>query len=115
MLGELLMLAALVQTREVPKNPTEVIFTCADHDRDDQHELDIIRSSDGTVLQTILLGDPPADAAGLITAAINVQPIAFGTYTAVARAVAGGVKSENSDPSNAWERVPGKPGTVRVQ
>lgn len=91
------------------KNPSGIAFTCPDHDRDDQHELDIVKESDGSLLQTLLLGDPPASATGEVVGSINVQPIAFGQYRFVLRAVAGALKSENSLPSDIWERVPGRP------
>jgi len=110
MFAVLLIAATLgVQTpAPIVKNPTAVVFTCADHARDDQHEIDIVNSS-GVVVQTMLVGDPPADANGDVVVTINVQPIAFGSYTFVARAVAAAVKSANSTPSDVWDRVPGAP------
>lgn len=105
--------AAHAQTREI--NPTRVIFSCADnHDQHTSHEVDILRV-DGTVLQTVILGTAPPDASGDVTLTINVQPIAFGTYTVRVRAVAGGVKGADSLPSNVWDRVPGAPGKPKVQ
>jgi hypothetical protein len=97
---------------QVVKNPNRATFTCPDHAADDQHELDIIRESDNFVISTLLLGDP-VETAGEVTTTINVQPIAFGRYYAVVRAVAGPLKSESSAPSNVFERGPLRPGTVR--
>jgi len=96
------------------KNPTAVAFTCPDHARDDQHEIDIVRVSDGAVIQTILGGDPD-EVSGEVTVAINVQPVAFGQYQVIVRAVAGLLKSDNSNPSAIWERTPGRPSGVVVR
>jgi hypothetical protein len=115
MIAELLLAATMLQSTPAPKNPTTVTFNCADHDRDDQHELDIIRVSDGAVIQTVLLGDPAADANGVVTATVNVQPIAFGQYKVRVRAVAGTVKSADSADSNVFDRVPGSPTKVNIQ
>jgi hypothetical protein len=112
MLAELL-LSATLQVTQLVKNPTTIQFVCVDHDKDDQHELDVIRASDNTVIATLLLGDPPADANGLVTATLNVHPIAFGTYFGKVRAVAGTLKSDDSAPSNQFQRAPGQP-TVLV-
>jgi len=91
------------------KNPTVLVFACADHDRDDQHEVDIVRDSDGQVIQTLLVGDPPAASNGDVEVNVNVQPVAFGRYHFVARSVAGSLKSNNSTPSEVWERGPVAP------
>src|SRR3990167_849799 len=96
------------------KNPRAVVFTCPDHDRDDGHEVDIVNSA-GTVIHTLQGGDPPADANGEVTIAINVQPIAFGDYTIIVRAVAGPLRSVNSAPSAVWQRVPGAPSQPGVR
>jgi len=119
MLHTLLLATALfAQTPPPPapvvKNPTLVTFTCADHDRDTQHELDII-NVDGAVVQTLLIGDPPADADGVVHATINVQPVAFGSYTVKVRAVAGDLKSDDSVASAVWQRVPGAPSKPSVR
>ena len=90
------------------KNPSAVAFLCPDHATDDQHEIDIVRVSDGVVIQTILGGDPPL-VAGEVVIPVNVMPVAFGQYRFVARAVAGIIKSNNSVPSDVWERAPGPP------
>jgi hypothetical protein len=111
MIVELALTASLLQSATV-KNPRNVEFACPDHDRDDQHELDIVRTSDGAVIQTLLLGDPPVSADGLVRATFNVQPVAFGEYVARVRVVAGGQKSEDSPDSNVWARTPGSPSGV---
>jgi len=104
-----LLLALSLVFQASVKNPRFIDFECPDHTLDDQHELEIVRVSDGVVIQTILLGDPPATTLGIVTAPLNIQPVAFGTYFVRIRAVVGTVKSELSDPSNTWDRVPGKP------
>src|SRR5688572_21878486 len=97
------------------KNPSLIAFQCPDHDRDDAHEIDIVRASDGAVIQTLAGGDPPLTAQGEVEVAVNVQPVGFGQYRFVVRAVAGGLKSENSLPSAIWERGPGKPTNLVVR
>jgi hypothetical protein len=104
-----LLIPMSVWGQTVVRNPRSVTFTCPDHAQDDNHEIDIVRASDGVVVQTITGGDPPADAEGMVTIALNVQPVAFGTYTVRVRAVAAGIKSDASDSSDVWERAPGKP------
>lgn len=91
------------------RNPSGIAFLCPDHDRDDQHEVDIVRESDGVVVQTLLVGDPEALPGAEVVVSVNVQPIALGSYRFVVRAVAGAVKSDNSVPSDIWERAPGAP------
>lgn len=109
--------AGAAQTPAPVKNPSVVVFECPDHDRDTDHEIDILRASDGAVIQTLQVGDPPADGSGNVTVKLNVQPIAFGTYWLVVRAVvteAGTtVRSVNSANSDTFERVPGPPGKPR--
>lgn len=104
----LLASSATAQTPPV-KNPTGLEFTCPDHATDDGHEVDIVRESDGAVIQTISAGDP-AEVAGKVTVTLNVQPVAFGVYRFVVRALAGTLVSSNSPSSDTWERVPGRPG-----
>ena len=115
MIIETLLALALVQTPVNVKNPRTVEFTCEDHATDDQHELDIVRTSDNVVIQTLALGDPVAGPGGVIAATINVQPVAFGTYYVRVRAVAGTLKSDNSSNSNLFDRVPGSPASVIVK
>jgi hypothetical protein len=114
MIIELALTAAMLQAGTV-KNPRTVEFTCQDHDRDDQHELDIIRVADGAVIQTLQLGDPAVDTDGKVRTVINVQPIAFGEYKARVRAVVGTLKSDDSADSNTFERVPGAPSGATVK
>ena len=97
------------------KNPSAVAFLCPDHGADDQHEIDIVRVSDGVVMQTLLGGDPPLSPAGEVVIVVNVMPVSFGSYRFVVRAVAGAVKSDSSVPSDIWERAPGRPTSVRPQ
>lgn len=96
------------------KNPRGVAFICPDHSLDDQHEIDIIRESDGAVIATLLAGDPALNATGEVEVFLNVQPYTFGQYRFGVRAVAGLLKSETA-LSEVWERVPGKPSNIRVQ
>jgi hypothetical protein len=110
--------AAVVAQVSIVRNPRAVVFECPDHDQDTGHEIDIVRVSDGAVIQTIQGGDPASGAVvdGLpsVTIPINVQPVIFGAYRVVVRAVAGSFKSDSSDPSAIWERAPGKPTAPRA-
>jgi hypothetical protein len=110
----LLLSAALVLQAAPVKNPTVIQFDCPDHAQDTEHELDVIDSA-GVVISTLLLGDPPAVSGSTVEATISVQPVKFGSYRFAVRAVASGVKSVNSAPSDLWERVPGQPGKVVVK
>ena len=101
---------------QVPvKNPSGLAFLCPDHATDSGHEVDIIRESDGVVIQTLSVGDPPLNAQGEVEVAINVQPVAFGQYRFAARATAGALESDTSVPSALWERVPGRPSGIVVK
>lgn len=111
----LFLLIATTASAQV-KNPTQVLFKVSDdHSTVTSYEMDIKRVSDNAVIQTINLGKPAPDAQGNASAAINVQPVVFGTYYVVLRAVAGTLKSDDSTPSNQWQRVPGKPSGAQVQ
>lgn len=114
-LASLVLSAALFQTAPAVKNPSVIAFDCVDHAQDTQHEVDIIRASDNAVVQTLLIGDPAPNAQGVIEANVNVQPVAFGQYRFVVRAVAGTAKSDNSLPSAIWERAPGRPTNVTAK
>jgi hypothetical protein len=119
MLGILIAVAGLaLQAPALVSNPTLVVFTCPDHDQDTGHEIDIVEASTGRVVQTLQIGDPPADAAGDVAVTINVQPIKFGAFWFKVRATAdtagGVVKSADSKESDLWSRVPGAPGAVRA-
>jgi hypothetical protein len=109
--------AAEAQTAPV-KNPRAVLFDSPDHNLPELtgYEVDIL-SPAGAVVQTISVAKAATTLVGTdVRVDINVQPVTFGTYTVVVRAVAsGGVKSPNSLPSDAWERSPGPPGKPRVQ
>ena len=110
---ELLLLLTLQTT--LVKNPSALVFTASvDHDVITAYEVDFVRVSDNVVVQTINAGKPPKDAAGDITVSLNVHPVTFGVYLFRARAVAGALKSADSDPSPQWERAPGKPANLRV-
>lgn len=108
-LGLLLLSSAPVQAQVPPvKNPTAVEFTSADHATVTGYEVDILNGT--TVLTTLSLGKGTL-AGGIVTLPLNVQPIAFGTYTLRIRAVASPtLKSENSPSSDPWDRVPVAPG-----
>jgi hypothetical protein len=97
-----------LEAQSVVANPRAVVFQCPDHDLDDNHEIDIVSVWDGSVLDTLVIGDPPADEQGDVTVAINVHPYPFGYYVVRVRAFINGVSSETSDSSPIWERLPGR-------
>ena len=99
-----------VQTQTPPvKNPSGVTFVSPDHDTITNYEVDIVIASTGSVLTTIVAGKGTLSN-GVVTLPLNVQPIVFGTYTLRVRAVASPtLKSDDSDASDPWERVPGAP------
>lgn len=103
-----LMLAAVLQATPIV-NPSVVSFDCVDHAQDDQHEIVIIDTSGALPPQTILAGDPPLNAAGKVEVMLNLQPVKFGSYRIIARAVAGAIKSADSVASDVWLRGPGAP------
>lgn len=113
-----LAISTLVLAQTVPdvRNPTGVAFTCsADHAAVSSYELDILKP-DSTVLQTLNLGKPAADATNTCNAAINVQPIAFGVgYSMRVRAMAGTAASDYAVSVNKFDRVPGPPSKVTVK
>jgi hypothetical protein len=110
-------LTLLAQTPADVNNPTSVEFVASvDHALIDSYELDILRP-DGSVLQTLNLGKGvPAPTTGVISAPINVQPVAFAVgYTVRIRAKAGSALSENAVSVNKFNRVPGKPSGLVVK
>lgn len=111
----LLLLLPSSAFAQVPavKNPTALSFTSIDHAMASGYEVDIVTSTG--VLQTIVTGKGTQDAAGIVTLILNVQPIAFGTYTFRIRAVAGKVESLDSPSSDPWDRVPGPPGKATIK
>lgn len=105
------------------QNPGTVIFTPSpDHATITSYKVELVNSS-GTVIQTLDIGKPaPCTAScpvgvavGEAFAAINVQPITFGSYTAVMRSVAGAVVGPPSPASDIWERAPGAPSKPKMK
>lgn len=87
------------------KNPTKLTFTSPDHANATGYEVDILNGTTGALVQT-LITDKGTITAGVVTLILNVQPIAFGSYTFKTRPVAGPVKGEVSVASDPWERTP---------
>lgn len=85
------------------KNPTKLSFSSPDHALATGYEVDILNGA--TLVQTVVT-DKGTLAAGVTTLTLNVQPIAFGSYTFKVRAVAGTVKGDTSVASDPWERTP---------
>ncbi len=107
--------AATSSAQVVPDvdNPSAVTFTpSVDHALIDSYELDIVRP-DGSVLQTINLGKP-TPVANVITASINVQPVAFAVgYTTRVRTKAGTAVSTDAISVNKFNRRPGGPSNLQ--
>lgn len=119
-----LALPAFAQAQTAPvQNPGMVIFTPSpDHASITSYKLDLVNAQ-GAVIQTLDVGKPAPCTASCPTgvavgeafANINVQPIAFGSYTAVMRSVAGSVTGPPSPASDVWERAPGAPSKPKVR
>ena len=108
---------ASAQTTAPIQNPTLIAFTPSpDHANIAAYQVIIMQGA--TVVQTLDIGKPnpcaascPAGVAvGEASAVINVQPINFGSYTIVMKAVAQGITGPASTPTDPWERAPGPPG-----
>ncbi len=112
------LLVPAVSMAQNVKNPSAVAFESTDHAKVTGYEVDIV-SSTGVVLQTQQGGKGTQDAAGVVTVAFSVQNVAFGTaYTVRVRAIVAGtpvLKSVDSDPSPAWDRVPAQPVKVTIR
>ncbi len=108
-----LIVPAIALSQVVVKNPTLLTFVSVDWETIDRHELDILLSSDNSFVQTLVDTGPYTSRD--ISVGINVMPVSFGEYIFVARACVGTTCSVNSDPSNLWERVPGKPSKPDAQ
>ena len=115
-LAVLVLVSAPVVAQTLP-NPTGTEWTCsADHSAVTSYEIGWFLAGAASLVSTVDLGKPtgPTQCA----AAINVMPLAFAEYTAKVRAKVAGtpiIYSEWSDPSNLFQRVPGKPGGVVVK
>ena len=94
-------------------NPTLLTFTSTDFANVDRHELDIIRTVDSVVVQSLIDNGPYTTQD--ISVNINVQPVSFGEYVFVARACAGALCSVDSPQSNLWDRIPGQPSKPNAQ
>ena len=110
----LFLILGVVLVAQTPvKNPTVLTFTSPDHDNTlvTGYELDIVNSTTLAVVQT--LNVPKSSTTKLpngdIRIGLNVQPVNFGSYKIIARTVTATVKSDNSVPSDTWERAPGPP------
>jgi len=107
--------AQCVQPPPPLRNPSGLCFTSADHANVTAYEIDIVKITDGTVLQTMIVQKSATTMVGTeVRVDVNVQPVAFGTYTFRARAVVATVKSIDSVPSDPWDRAPGQPSKPKV-
>ena len=112
----IVLLFPLSSTAQTPRNPTTAVWDeSSDHATIDTYAMDIVRRIDDVVLRTLDLGLGTLVAGATRTATFNVMPIEFGTYYCVLRAVGAGIESDNSDPSNDWDRAPGRPSSATVQ
>jgi len=95
-------------------NPSEVRFELSvDHSLVTSYEVDLVDSS-GAIEATIPLGKPTGVAGQDVTVSINVQPITFGTYTGVFRAVFDPtIASVDVPATNNAIRQPGGPSNPR--
>ncbi len=114
LLVAILAVPSLALAQAPVKNPTRAIFTSPDAATVTGYEIDIINSL-GVVTQTLTFAPVLPNGQGEVVLTINVQPVAFGSYTAVVRAVYQAMKSANSNTSDVWQRVPGTPSKPTVQ
>jgi len=118
LLGAFLLVANVAVSQTLP-NPTGAEWTCsADHSSISSYEIGWFLAGATAPVSTTDLGKPIPTAANLCTSAINVMPLAFAEYSAKVRCKVAGapvIYSEWSDPSNLFQRVPGKPGGVVVK
>lgn len=120
----LFLTAAPAWAQSAPiQNPSLIVFTPSpDHATISSYQVVILDAKDAAV-QTLDIGKPnpcsascPAGVAvGEASAAINVQPVAFGRYTVVMKSVGGGITGPASPPSDVWERAPGSPSKPKVR
>lgn len=89
-------------------NPTRIAFSCPDHDFCTGHEIDFVNQSTSEV-DTLQVGRGTV-IDGEVVIDINVQPRKFGQYVNRVRALVGTLESDDSVPSDVWQRVPGAPG-----
>jgi hypothetical protein len=107
----LLGFAASASAQPPIANPTAIEFTpSADHAQIDAYEVGWFLAGATSPVSTTDIGKPAPNAANVCRATINVMPLPFNSYTAKARAKAGTVYSDWSDPSDIFFRQPGKPG-----
>lgn len=122
LLAFLLVLAipSLSAAQTTPQNITAVVFNpSADHDTIARYDIEIVKMTDGIVIQTINGGKPAPDANNDIIITLNVQPITFARYVVRVRSVAvvdgQEIRGPQSEPSEVWERAPGAPSKPRVR
>ena len=98
------------------RNPSGATFTpSADHATITSYEIGWFLTGAVEPVSTVDIGKPAPDGTNTCAIAINVMPLAFNEYTAKIRAKAGTVYSDWSDPSNGFQRVPGRPGKPAVK
>jgi hypothetical protein len=106
----MLALASPALCQTLP-NPTGAEWTASvDHSTISAYEIGWFLGAATSPVSTVDVGKPTPNASNVCSVTINVMPLPFGEYVARVRAKAGTVYSEWSDPSNLFQRVPGKPG-----
>jgi hypothetical protein len=107
-----LVLVATPAAAQNPQNPRTVVFTAsADHTPTMTYSIWFLATGATVPTQEAVLGTGTPATDGTLTFTFNSSPLAFGTnYTLEIKACVGTVCSPWSDPSNPFDRVPGKPG-----
>jgi hypothetical protein len=112
----LLTLPVASAAQTTVKNPSLLVFVSPDHAIVTAYELDLVRASDNATIYTLVVPKSQTRIIGPdVEIDIHVQPVPFGSYKIVVRAVVGTLKSDNSAPSDVWERVPETPTSVMVR
>lgn len=93
-------------------NPVAVEFEFTDWMQAVGYEVDIADATTLAVRQTMKFSAIPAITNTItIHLAVNVQPVAMGTYVFIARGVMpNSLVTPSSEPSDAWQRLAGPPG-----
>ena len=111
-----LLLAASASAQNV-RNPSVAQWTASlDHAQVTSYVIAFYLPGATDPVQEVDLGKPTPDATQTCAANINTMPLTFGVgYTAKMKAVATGVASDWSMPSNTFDRVPGPPSKAVVK
>lgn len=99
------------------KNPREITFLHDDRGITTGYKVLVFKDVvplGATPVDTYLPGLGTVNDKGEVVLRVNVQPLAVDTYRLVVVALSQAIESDPSVASEAWQRAPGKPGTLSV-